>query len=73
MTIRGSGVDWPMSELGKGIEGSLCTHRRLQADLTAAKQAPIIPTARTIRDIYTLGLSLIMIKFEGRSNRTYAT
>jgi hypothetical protein len=49
------------------------THRRLQAALTAAKQLPITPTARTILDIQTLGLSLVMIRFDGKSNTTYAT
>ena len=46
------------------------THSKLQAAFTAAKQAPMMPTASTILAIHTLGLNLDITKFEGQSKMT---
>jgi hypothetical protein len=46
---------------------------RLHALLTAVKHVPITPVARTIRDIQIRGLSLLMMRLEGKSKMTYET
>jgi hypothetical protein len=43
---------------------------RLQGDCTAAKQDPTTPVAKTILAIQTRGLSLLIMRFDGKSKMT---